>query len=488
MKKLFSLIATICTLLTLTSCNKFLDVHPNDSILAEQVLTNQTHLHSTLTGIYMNMANSTTYGAALTTTVVETLGQRYDMSRHTEASVHKLLQQYVYDEAATLSMFGGIWEAMYSNILQINYFIGLVNEMTVHITETQKRILLGEAYGLRAMHHFDLLRLWGPVPGEPTDKGIMPYMDIIRGTAQKPLLSAEDIMDRVIEDLKTAEDYLKDTDPVIRDGIVKTMTPSVINNFYLNRHHRLNFYAVKALQARAYMWQQKPNLAAQAAQAVIDGQEWFPWVTHSTATRHQDPDLIFSSEVIFGVRNLQMYNLFRSSFAANLQNEQLLNPRETRMLEVYNDGNDIRFIRTWGYSPSRPEQTCFKYAEPNGTHDTTFGYFQPLIRISEMYLILAEANQSAEPLMELRNRRFLGDRDWAAGSLSGQIEAEYRREFWAEGQIFFFYKRRFQEAIPNANTDNTTISMTNQHYQIPLPSVEQAQRWGELGGRPPPIL
>ena len=69
----------------------------------------------------------------------------------------------------------------------------------------------------------------------------------------------------------------------------------------------------------------------------------------------------------------------------------------------------------------------------------------PLIRLSEMYLIvmetaeLTEANKLYKSYMAEKNA--LITTDMAREELNAEILNEYRREFWGEGQMFYAYKR-----------------------------------------------
>lgn len=43
------------------------------------------------------------------------------------------------------------------------------------LSEDMYKLIKGEALGLRAFCHLDLLRLYGPIPGKQTDKKILSY-------------------------------------------------------------------------------------------------------------------------------------------------------------------------------------------------------------------------------------------------------------------------------------------------------------------------
>ena len=61
-----------------------------------------------------------------------------------------------------------------------------------------------------------------------------------------------------------------------------------------------------------------------------------------------------------------------------------------------------------------------------------------------------------------------------------EITKDCRREFLGEGQMFFFYKRRAEQQLPNGRfeTDNDKqwIDMSMSNYVIPLPDSETDMR------------
>jgi hypothetical protein len=95
----------------------------------------------------------------------------------------------------------------------------------------------------------------------------------------------------------------------------------------------------------------------------------------------------------------------------------------------------------------------------------------PMLRLSEMYLIAMETGSVAQANSLFRDYRIA--RDVQPFDLSSrrevlqEIEAEYRREFFAEGQMFAFYKR-----FRKANMLWGTKSINEENYIVPLPDTE----------------
>src|SRR5690606_9919021 len=164
------------------------------------------------------------------------------------------------------------------------------------------------------------------------------------------------------------------------------------------------------------------------------------------------------------------------NFAPNLGGNSLLFPHTERLLEIYGQNPlDPRYELNWEYHPVLLGRypTYIRYKV-----DQKLAYM-PLIRMSEVYLIAAECegdeNRSLAYLNELRRHRRLSpfgpDID-----VDKEIYNSYRREFWGEGQTFFYMKRKFLKRILKGSNVSGERSMTKQDYVIPIPESEQTQR------------
>ena len=90
----------------------------------------------------------------------------------------------------------------------------------------------------------------------------------------------------------------------------------------------------------------------------------------------------------------------------------------------------------------------------------------PLLKIGEMYLIAAEASGDIKYLKELRRQRgYSSDED--TSNFEQLLTGEYQREFIAEGQLFYYYKRLNFNEIPFSG-----IAATDKIYVLPLPDDE----------------
>lgn len=113
-----------------------------------------------------------------------------------------------------------------------------------------------------------------------------------------------------------------------------------------------------------------------------------------------------------------------------------------------------------------------KYADIESA--TFYSNLIPMIRVTEMYYIIAEtttddieALNSINLVLENRGLDKLTSKD----EIPATILSEYQKEFWGEGQLFFYYKRINASSIPSAMTGGD-VEMNDVKYSMPLPESE----------------
>ena len=143
--------------------------------------------------------------------------------------------------------------------------------------------------------------------------------------------------------------------------------------------------------------------------------------------------------------------------------------------------DDFRAKDFWAETVSDGSYTYYefvKYKQPednivNNSEEWMIRYqVIPLIRLSEMYLIvmetaeLTEANKLYKSYMAEKNA--LITTDMAREELNAEILNEYRREFWGEGQMFYAYKRLGVKEM----MWKTDREVEEKDYIVPLPTTE----------------
>lgn len=480
-----------CLLLSLfsLSCSKWVDVKPTDRLNEEQLFSNKEGYLKALNGIYIELTNKALYGEQMTAGTIDVLAQYYYLRN----SVHpaEKYATFVYTDADVKKTFDHTWSKAYELIANCNVILDKCGDGPGEkLPQPYFGIVKGESLALRAMLHMDMLRLFGPIYTEQNKaKPAIPYVNKT-GYEVSPLLGSEQVMERVTSDLKAALSLLESTDPVRTAGVRNEANKTGPNDLYY-RQYRLNYYAVKALLARAYLWQANKAEALVQAEEILNevqspGKNTFPYVTAVNATSPDKPDRMFSTEVMFSLWDIKRVEMYDRLFNVNLNADTKLSfsvgdVNYTRVGNIYDDDNDYR-RRIWQSASSGTitATTNMKYAD---VVDGPGRYMIPLVRLSEVLLIAAECHPDLTIAIsyfnKLRTARNCVSRTAAtAQELKLRIGEEFRREMLGEGQQFFFYKRNSYQSVPNHATLSISPekTMVLNNYTVPLPDSEISQR------------
>ena len=239
----------LCILLTGIgwSCSDWLDVKPSDRISEENAFSSVAGFKNALNGIYVELNKDNLYGRRLTVDFVEILAKRYYVNSENDWAYD--LMNYEYGGSTVKGYLQGIWGTAYKLIANTNLLIKNCDENREVLPNDYYGVCKGEALALRAMLHFDLFRLFGPVYSVDSLALSIPYYKEF-SLEVAPQLSGTSFMDNVINDLIDAADLLGEYDPILTSGI-----QGAFDDYFLqNRNLRLNYYAVQGLLARAYLY------------------------------------------------------------------------------------------------------------------------------------------------------------------------------------------------------------------------------------------
>ncbi|MEZ0183061.1 RagB/SusD family nutrient uptake outer membrane protein [Flavobacterium oncorhynchi] len=467
---------TILIAFSAASCSDFLDVVPQDKILESQIYENEAGMQNVHNGLYLSLANNNLYGQQLTMDAVEILGQQYNMpSSHNKNKI----ASYAYTESSPKALFSSIWQEAFKTILYTNKFIESIEEHPGIVSQDKADLLKGEALGIRAMLHFDMLRLYGPIYKVSPSVLAIPYYDKAITTNQ-PLIPAQEVITKILADLDAALALLH-KDPVLTTGRFKATSDFDANPYYsMNRGNRMNYLAVKCLKARVLLYSGDKAGASAVANEVINftkSNTFFPWTPFLEATNAANPDRTFSSENFFALSDYTLYTKQRDLFDSNLKDSQIYAPVLSRLTAVFeSNDNDYRSLPSWKVPVvgGKTQKTFFKYEDVD-EKKSLFRLQIPMFKLSEMYLIAAEtALVPADGIAFLNTLRFnrgltnLG----AAVNVTTEVTKEYKKEFIGEGQLFFYYKRQNSVTIPNGSATSGNLTMGAAQYVVPLPDAE----------------
>ena len=466
----YSFIAIMAAMLA--SCNDWLDVQPRSQVEDTELFKSESGFKEALAGVYSSMVSTSTYAKEATYGFLGVLGHEWDFYY---ASQYDDAAAFNYDASFSTNYIRAIWANSYSGIANANNLLQHIDDQPGLFSADNHDVIKGEAIALRAFLHFDLLRCFGVSFAVNPEQPSIPYSTALSYRVF-PQLTVREAAAAVLADLKTAEALLKGADPIVTG---REITESVDNGYLLNRQLHLNYYAVKALEARVYMWQGDYQQALDAANEVIDSEK-FPWAT--VANLQAGYDRCFATEHLFALNNLTLKADIADRYFDDGSQYSFAVTRD-RLLDYFDNATqDYRytFLFKSGTATHANNRYTAKYDDPAG-NNTYYRYKMPLMRISEMYLIRAEVlhrqgntDGARAALNQLRIARNLPAMSELPSDFELELIREYRREFLGEGQLFFLYKRLNRPNILYSDVD----AVAEKVYTFPLPitETEAAQR------------
>ncbi len=458
--------------LLLSSCNDWLDVQPRSQVEDTELFETESGYKEALAGVYSSMLSSSTYGKELTYGFLDVLAYEWDFYY---ASQYDDATAFNYDAAFPTNYIRGIWTNSYNGIANVNNLIAHIDDKPQLFSADNHDVIKGEALALRAFLHFDLLRCFGVSFAVNPDQPSIPYSTALSYRVF-PQLKVSEVAQAVLNDLLAAETLLKGADPIVTG---RTITESIDNGYLINRQLHLNYYAVKAVEARVYMWMGKYDEALAAANEVINSGQ-FEWAT--VANLQAGYDRCLATEHLFALNNLTLKADIADEFFSDNSPYSFAITRD-RLLDYFDNATqDYRFTFLFkaGSATHANNRYLTKFDETSNG-DAYYNFKMPLIRLPEMWLIRSEVeyrkgdtDAAKDAINTLRLARNLPALNELPEDYYLELIREYRREFLAEGQLFFLYKRLNRNNILYADVD----AVAEKVYTFPLPitETESAQR------------
>ncbi|MES2455922.1 MAG: RagB/SusD family nutrient uptake outer membrane protein [Bacteroidota bacterium] len=343
MKKL--LYTLIIVSAALSSCEKVLDQEPQTEVSDNGVISDKKTSLSALYGIYNNLQS----GYVSTTNAFNLAGDNIISF----ANPTILVRDRSIDDDG-----GAPFSSYYVTINRANFIIKRVlGVVDAQFTEKERNQIVGEAYFLRALSYFDLARFYGGVQivTEPSER-----IDTHAGTKRSTLAET---YAQVLSDLNKAEQLVTD----VAD------------------RSRINLYAVYALKARYYLYNEAWALAEEFATKSISNTATFELVKPFTAfyTGRLTKESIF--ELIYTADDPTTYWRSWLSTKDDGGNQTYTTSPSilTALLNPAQGGSRKNIVKA-ATSP-----VGFYAVQLYGKKDGTGSLF--ILRIAEQYLIRAEA-------------------------------------------------------------------------------------------------
>lgn len=494
--KIATVLLSLVGITSLSGCDKWFEVTPSSEIRKQQHYSTVKGFQQTLTGCYISMVSNDLYGKTLTWQMPEILAHQY--LETTNPQDRAFFRHEYREESSVVTTIEQVWAKMYNVIVNANDALDEIEAKKDALQPLEYGILKGEFLAIRAFLHFDLLRLYGygdyAHRAEVLDKKpTLPYVTGLRKDIERQYTGAE-YYEMLLKDLTESAALLKQYDPLANPDIDKTSFDIAnVEGYYSRRNLHLNYYAVKALEARVHLWFGTPDAcekAREAARIVITAAE--DGSLQKNKGIETDIHLMKSGEIKGKTRSFSTEALFamdapgldnatavylKPGYRAGDAYALALSPERVKSL-FGKDEKDVRLAQTLVENTSTKGFVSIKYANPDNVNNRV-----NIIRLPEVYYILAEASlrtgKTAEGMRAIntvRSSRALTvplDEGISADRAMEEIFAEYEREFISEGILFFTQKRLGKKNIyvrGAAPTGGKT--MTDKEYVLPFPVFE----------------
>ena len=467
MRKYISYITIAIGLLSFVSCEEWLDEKPQTDLPAEDLFETENGFMSSLAGLYIRMTEEEVYGKNLTFGLVDQLAQMYDRVPDGANSRSSI---YIYDQETnggynTKGTLANLWQEQYHIIANANNLLKWLDlNGEAVLSDSLQNMMRGEALAIRAYLHFDLLRGWGPMnyakDAKAQEMKCIPYRTVADNSKQ-PLLTAKTVVEKIIADLDSAKKLL---------SYEKDLDLSSHNSG--DRHYRFNYHAVNATLARVHNYAGNKEKAKACALDVIENSG-----RYLLDENNNDP--VLSKEVICGLSIHEMEDNLSEYFAEGdkIETKNYINlSTRDKLFETSGiDSEDMR-AKSSAFIINNTMQVAMSLKYIDNDNEII-----PLIRLPEMYYIACESSEGEDAAFyvnSVRNKRGISrSKDVQCDSEEKIIEAlnkEYRKEFYAEGQYFWYLKTHGLTGTLEHNDETTLVE---ENFIFPLPDREKEFGW-----------
>jgi len=362
-KYLKNIIGAFVLVLMTASCGEdFLNVFPNDQLVAETAIASVGGAEAALYGVYNVLQATSSYNCNMIT-----FGEVRGEDMQTVSRSDRTVAFYTFNNRTPDNVDANLWYQPYVAMNRINVIIkAFEDEKVTDGTEKQRDAILGQCYALRGLFHFDLVKLFGvPYLKDKTAPGAVIANRIIAANEKPQRNTVEETYTQAVNDLKEALTYLATTKE-ITDGY-------------------MNYWAAEALLARVYLYMGNYGEAYTHATNVITSG---PYTLVTNAGYVASWSAAFTTESIFSLANTANDHGDREGvgYVANPDGYGAFVATPTFVALLEEDPADVR-LGLLKPNGAHPKGYVAKLPGKTNIFDSNI----PMIRLSEVYLIAAEA-------------------------------------------------------------------------------------------------
>ncbi len=467
---------------TLASCDRFLNVEPSNYADSSTSIKTTADAQVMMNGLMRKMTSSSYYGRNFYMYADAKGGDLTIMSQG-----RGLDGLYAFNHQPANGSYSGFWEQIYHCIMQANNLLENIEKLENEGTSEDFDDYKGQALTLRALMHYDLVRLYGkPYDMDKASYGVPLVTRTLDASEQLGRNTVEEVYRQIVADLTAAAPLLSKSK----------------NNGYVN------YYANRAILARVCLQMQDYAGALTAAEEIIKNGPYKlyannEWVNSWKTTFGSESIFelaILPNEADLGTASPGFYLTRLGHGASNAMGWFM--GSDFFLERLGEDPDDVR----WGVMDYDEATTadgdyyhmgaCYKYRGgvnrenrgssatfPGDGKSTSTAINIKVIRLSEVYLIAAEAAlNSQKPDLAATYLNAIRKRAPHLAPASAQtvsedmILDERSKELFAEGQRFFDMMRlnrsiTFNDSFGNGTASAhrpTTIDRTFEKCRLPL--------------------
>jgi len=461
-------------LIGIISCQDFLEQEPGSQTSIKEQLSTYEGVLQALNGCYLQLEELHTNG--IYTVYADILGGNIAFSP-TPSGTYKgqvnvpytVEKFYSFADNAEQSDFRGFYDGCYQLINSANLILEYA-DLLIDATEPQIEEVKAEALTIKAYTHFMLVRIYAQnysFTSDASHKGIVYNTSTVKVTGQySGRISVKDTYNHIITDLELAIDLFSDAN-------VQTGAPYS----YFNQN------AAKALLARVALQANDWQKAAHYSNQLIENNQYQLLTKENYITSWEMPNLPVN-EIIMELSarmtadgDISPSNTVAAYFGYVTESNFGDYTASGDLLDIYSD-TDIRgkqmFVEVPIPTLIGEELSNVSYFFTRKFQDNP-GY--PLIRLSEMYLIHAEANARLNKLDDALNslniiRLRAGLTELVSNeNILDEIFIERRRELCFEGHLFFDIVRFHKDIERNkgCNAILCNVAYPSDFFVLPIP-------------------
>ena len=432
--------------LMFTSCNQddFLNKDPFDKLLTENLITDIVSFRNATTGVY-NIFQNTFYYNSYYTILPDVMGDNVQALTVIMQDIDR------YQTVSNDIYVKRVWDEISKAIAQCSIVIRKAENFNFGANQEEASKLIGQLYVARALAYFDMQRIFAQPYNFTSDASHLgvPLIDenlIGIEIINPPRATTAEVYAKILQDLQKGISLIGDNNS---------------SPYYLNKN------SAKAILARVYLYMENWSQANTLASEVIGSN--YSLVTNADYVTSWTRD--FTSETIFSLVN----NANDNSGTASLI-EYYRMPRFRASINLNNQIDNGDVSKSLIAASTR---NVLKYPTTGAVRDNN----TPIIRLSEMYLIKAEAlaemkmddeARNAVNAIRLRANPLATPYTQSGEVLKEVIQEERRKELMFEGHRLFDLTRRKKSftAFSNAAGNPIDVKYPNNLTILPIPQTE----------------